>query len=156
MGTDLWQCTLMSNLYCCPPEKPGRQHHDLICYSVTLSWQWPNQSFPYPNNVDHLARKQQVSILYHIRLVAVRTHGNFIVLSHPETRPPHMAWYPTQLRYPDNEPISPWPILIMLSARLGSYQFLSHWIGSTRLRTHEVQTLSGGLSWLGLELEVSS
>ena len=35
------------------------------------------------------------------------------------------------------KPTSPWPILIILSTRLGSdkYQFLGHWSGSTRVRT---------------------
>ena len=32
-------------------------HHDLI------SWHWANQSLPFPNNDQHLARKQQVFIL---------------------------------------------------------------------------------------------
>ena len=39
-----------------------------------------------------------------------------------------MTCYPTQLYYPDTEPTSPCPFLIMLSGRLGSakYQFLSY------------------------------
>ena len=42
--------------------KPGRQHHDLISYSVTLSWHWANQPLPYPNNESAWLRKQQMSI----------------------------------------------------------------------------------------------
>ena len=34
-----------------------------IPLSLTLSWHWTNQSSPYNNNAEHLARKQQVSIL---------------------------------------------------------------------------------------------
>ena len=30
--------------------RPDRQHHDLISDSVTLSWNWANQSLPYSNN----------------------------------------------------------------------------------------------------------
>ena len=60
--TDLWQCSLMATLQCCPSGKPCHQHCDLISHSVTLSCHWANQSLPYPNNVDHLARKQQASI----------------------------------------------------------------------------------------------
>ena len=53
----------------------------------------------------------------HIRM---RTHGNFIVLSHWET--------------------SPCPILVMLNTWLGSdnYQILSHWFHMTRICTREV------------------
>ena len=46
-----------------PHWETGHQHHDLISHSVTLSWHWSNQSIPYPNNAEHLARKWQVSIL---------------------------------------------------------------------------------------------
>ena len=47
-----------------------------------------------------------------------------------------MTCYPIQSHYPDNEPTSPCPILIMLSDTLGSekYQFFSHWFDSTRVR----------------------
>ena len=31
-----------------------------ISHSVTLSWQWSNQSLLYPNNTKHLVRKQQL------------------------------------------------------------------------------------------------
>ena len=47
MGIDLWQCTLLMTLLCCPTGKPGHQHHDLISHSVTLSWHWANQSLCY-------------------------------------------------------------------------------------------------------------
>ena len=48
-----------------------------------------------------------------------------------------MIWYPTQQHFPDIQLTSPSPILIMLSAWLGSnkYLFLSHWLDSTRVRT---------------------
>ena len=35
---------------------------------VTLFWHWANQSLPYPNNAEHLARKRQVPIWYIIGL----------------------------------------------------------------------------------------
>ena len=46
----------------------------------------------------------------------------------------------SQSHYPDTEPTSPWPILIMLSAWLGSdtNQFLSHWFDLTRDWTHNI------------------
>ena len=43
--------------------KSGYQHHDMISYSVMLSWHWANQSPPYPINAKRQARKWQVSIL---------------------------------------------------------------------------------------------
>ena len=51
-----------------------------------------------------------------------------------------MTCYPTQAHYPDTEPTSPCPIIIMPSARLGSdkYRFLSLWFESTRVRNREV------------------
>ena len=71
------------------------------------------------------------------QLVAVCTHGNFTVLPSWKTRPPVGPM--TQSYYPDTEPTSPCPILIMLSVRLGGYkyQLLSHWSDMTRFRTHE-------------------
>ena len=55
-----------------------------------------------------------------------------------------MTCYPTQLHYPDTEPTSPCPILIMPSARLGSdrYQFKCFWFDSTRFRTHRLEIRS--------------
>ena len=64
--------------------------------------------------------------------------GDFIVLPHWETRTRTrtrtMTWIPTQLYYPDIQPTSPYPILIMLTAWLGNdnYQYLNHWVDSTR------------------------
>ena len=51
-----------------------------------------------------------------------------------------MTCYPTQSLYPDIEPTSPWPILIMPSTRLESdkYRFYSFWFGSTKFRTHKL------------------
>ena len=49
--------------------KPGHQYHDMISHSVILlSWHWATQSFPYPNNSEHLAKKWQVSVLWIIGL----------------------------------------------------------------------------------------
>ena len=48
-----------------PIGKPCYQHPDLISHSVTLSWHWGNQSFPYSNNAEHLDRKRQVSVGCH-------------------------------------------------------------------------------------------
>ena len=42
--------------------------HHPIPHSVTLCWHWAYQSLSYPNNVEHLARKWQVSIFYVIGL----------------------------------------------------------------------------------------
>ena len=52
-----------------------------------------------------------------------------------------MTCYPTQSHYPDTEPTSPCPILIMPSAWLGSdkYQFKSNWFDLTKIRKHEVR-----------------
>ena len=38
-------------------------NHNLIFHSVTLSWHWDNQSLPYPNNAERMAKKWQLSIL---------------------------------------------------------------------------------------------
>ena len=40
---------------------PSCQQRDLISHAVTLSWHWAHQSFPCPNNAEHLTRKWQVS-----------------------------------------------------------------------------------------------
>ena len=66
--------------------------------------------------------------------MTVCTHGSFIVL------PPWEARLPTRPHFPDPEPTSLCPILIMLRAWFGSdkYQFLSHWFDSTWVSTHEV------------------
>ena len=49
-----------------------------------------------------------------------------------------MTLYHTKSYYLDTEPTSPCPILIMPSTWLGSdkYQFLSHWLDSTRVWTY--------------------
>ena len=46
MDTDLWQCSVMVTLWCCPSEGPGYQHQVLISHSVRLSWPWKSNSFP--------------------------------------------------------------------------------------------------------------
>ena len=51
--TTLWQCTLMMTPYWWAP-LGDCWHHDLISYSVTLSWHWDNQSLPCPNNAELL------------------------------------------------------------------------------------------------------
>ena len=50
----------------------------------------------------------------------------------------------TQSHYPDTDPASRCPIIIMPSARLGSdkYQFWSHCFDSTRVQTHRVKILT--------------
>ena len=72
------------------------------------------------------------------RLVTVCAHGDFIELSHWETRL-LLPWPDITLSH--TEPTSPCPILVMLSAWLRSdkYQFLSDWFDSTSVRTREVQ-----------------
>ena len=40
MRTALWQCIVVVALLCC------HQQYDLISHSVTLPWQWTNQSLP--------------------------------------------------------------------------------------------------------------
>ena len=42
-----------------------------------------------------------------------------------------MTWYPTQSHYPETEPNSPCPILIMPSTWLGSINFICHCFDST-------------------------
>ena len=53
-----------------------------------------------------------------------------------------MVKCPTQSHYPNTEPTSPCPMLIMPSARLRSdkYKFLSHWFDLTRVRNHVVNS----------------
>ena len=62
-STNLWQCTLMVTLKCFPNGRPDHQHHDLLSHSVPLFWHWANQSLTYANNVEHLDKKWQESIL---------------------------------------------------------------------------------------------
>ena len=57
------------------------------------------------------------NILGHIT-VTVRTHGDFIVLPHLQTSLPES--YPIKSHYHDTKLTSPWPILLMLSSKLGS------------------------------------
>ena len=74
--------------------------------------------------------------------VTVPTHGNSIVLPQWATRLP--ATWPDipQSHYPNKKPTSPFPILIMLSAWLGSdkYKSLCPWFDLTRVQTHEFET----------------
>ena len=56
MDTNLWQCTLMATLQCCPTGKPDCQHHDPLSHSVMLSWHGVNQSLPYPIYAERQAR----------------------------------------------------------------------------------------------------
>ena len=60
-----WLATvrIYGNFISHPTGKQGHQYHDLISHSITLSWNWTNQSLPYPHNVECLDRKRQVSIL---------------------------------------------------------------------------------------------
>ena len=55
-----------------------------------------------------------------------------------------MTWYPNQSHYPDTEPTTPFPILIMPSTWLGSNTY--HWFDSTmgsnpRSPVHETRAL---------------
>ena len=61
-------------------------------------------------------------------------------LGHQASRP--MICYPTQSHYPETEPTSPRPILIMLSSRLGKdkCQFKSLRFDSTRFWTRGLRT----------------
>ena len=54
-----------------------------------------------------------------------------------------ITWYPTQSHYPDTEPTSPYPLLLMPITWLGSnvYQFWSHCFDSTNHWTSKVQIL---------------
>ena len=70
----------------CPTERPGCEHHYLIFHSVTLSWHWANQSLPCHNNLKHLARKRQVSIL------------KSFVLHDKGSNPPTKSEYPNLLK----------------------------------------------------------
>ena len=49
------------NFIVLPHREPGHQHDDRISHLFILSWRQANQSLPYPNNAEHLARKWQVS-----------------------------------------------------------------------------------------------
>ena len=55
------------------------------------------------------------------QLLTVCIHGDFIVLPHWKFRPP--ARLLDTLHYDDTEPTSPFPILIIQSARLGNDQY---------------------------------
>ena len=72
------------------------------------------------------------------RPVTVHTHGDFIVLPHWNTRPvaPWSAIPLSCIILILSQSNRICPILIMLSARLGSdkYQFEGHWFDSTRVR----------------------
>ena len=46
-----------------PTGRPDCQHYAPLSHSVTLFWIWTNQSLPYPNHFEHLARKRQVYIV---------------------------------------------------------------------------------------------
>ena len=50
-----------------------------------------------------------------------------------------MACYPIQSHYPDTDPTSPCPILIISSAWLGNNKYQCLWFDLTRFQTHELQ-----------------
>ena len=86
------------------------------------------------------------------RHVTVHNHGDFVNCSAAllaDQATSTMTEYPTQLHYPDSEPTSPCPVLVMSSARLGSnkYQFLSHWVDSTRNQTPDLQHVKPPIWW---------
>ena len=90
----------------------------ILCSSSVGCWQF--LSWPYLR-----------SYLDGYRLVTMRTHGDFIVLSQWQTRLP-APWSHYMIthssRYPDSGPISPCPILIIPNAWLGrdKYKLFSH------------------------------
>ena len=74
MGTDLWQCTLMAKLSCCPTGKETRPQApwpDIQLSHIILTVS--QQSFPYANNAERLASKQQVS---HLKLLVWVDQGS--------------------------------------------------------------------------------
>ena len=76
------------------------------------------------------------------RFVTVHTLGDFIELPYWETSL-SVPWYFTESHYPNIEPTSPCPILVMPSNWLESdkYQCLSHWFDSTSVWTSEFPDL---------------
>ena len=52
MDTNLWLCTLIVTCWWCLTGRPDHQNHDLISHSVTLSWQWAEQSLAYSSNAE--------------------------------------------------------------------------------------------------------
>ena len=94
--------------------------------SLTVSWLVGCWSF---TSLKHIRSSQDEN-----RLVALHTHGNFIVLPDLKNQDPGtMVQYPAQSHYHDNELASSCPILLKLSTRLGSNNFkwfkLSVWLG---------------------------
>ena len=90
------------------------------------------------------------------RLVTARTQANFTMLPHWETRPPALCpAIPLSTHYPDTEPTSRSPVLIMPSVWLGTdkYKFLSHWFDSTRRICHSERTRTIGAEDVGRSMK---
>ena len=91
-------------------------------------WEWETAWLSFSSHSYH---RHDVTGIGHIRThtdLWQCIHCGSIVLSHWETRPP-APWTDIlldQSHYPDTEPTSPCPIIIMPSTRLGSekYQFI--------------------------------
>ena len=107
------------------------EHHDLLSHSVTLFWNWTNQSLPYPNNAEHQARKPQVPIL---------KSG----LTRPGFKPASYGLEPAIFRFPDLPKQEVGALLIWPSQLVHSWWPYSatHWIPGLHHHCHVV-TLSG-------------
>ena len=165
MDSDLWQYPL-KQIYITAPlgDQDASTESGLISHSVTLSWHWANQSFPYPNNAKHLARKRQALINHWFD-----STGNKLQISSTR-RPPStdsptasnapledqtastMTWFPRQSHYPDTALTSPYPTLVVLSHRLGltrpGFKLPTFHTGS--LHSIDSSTVSGasGQTWV--------
>ena len=99
-----------------------------MAHSVTLSSHWTNQSYPYPNHVESLPRKWQVSIFKSLTRPWFKLEGSSRTIYQNRSWTVHSfshpIWFPTQSHYPDTELTSPWSILPMPRVMLcsDSYQ----------------------------------
>ena len=88
-------------------------------------------------------------------LARVHTHDHWLYSAAPLGNQANntMIWYPSQSHYPDTEPTSPCPILIMLSTWLGSYKYQFYkslvWLDHGFAHTHAIPVLCrfGGAYW---------
>ena len=71
------------------------------------------------------------------KFVTLHIHGGHSAIRLGDQAASNIIWYPTGSHYPDTEPPSLSPILIMSSIRIGSdrYQFKSYRFGSTSAQT---------------------
>ena len=98
---------------------PKKTPHNIFCYVLTTPKVISGQVPTYDS-------------AHSLRLHSVVPMGNQDAST--------MTWYPTQSHYLDTEPTSPYTILLIPNAWLGSdkYEFKNHWFDSTRVRTCEV------------------